>query len=139
MHEKVMIIDDSAVTRKILEVMLRRKDIPCISFPDGLQALSALQRQPDLVPLLIILDVVLPGLDGYKVAQMMKSSPRLSKTVIIMLSGRHGVLDRLKGRLAGASMYLTKPLKTKDILAVVFRYVAPQESDDHIHTPGRLA
>jgi len=64
------------------------------------------------------LDIGLPKLDGYEVARCLKNRPQFSKTVIAMLTRRDGVLDRLKGRLAGAKVYMTKPFKTQDIVSV---------------------
>jgi DNA-binding response OmpR family regulator len=62
-------------------------------------------------------------MDGYEVARRLKSKPQFSHTVIIMLSRRDGVIDRLKGRLAGAKDYMSKPFKTQDIISVVESYV----------------
>lgn len=122
MDKLVMIIDDSPVVRKIIEATLRREGIRSISFADGIEALSALAEQ-NLVPDLVLLDVGMPKLDGYQVAQLLKVRPRFKNTVIIMLSGHDGKLDFLKGRIAGASVYLTKPFKTRDILSTVHRYL----------------
>ena len=62
-------------------------------------------------------------MDGYEVARRLKSKPQLSHTVILMLSRRDGVIDRLKGRLAGAKEYITKPFKTQDMISVIESYV----------------
>jgi DNA-binding response OmpR family regulator len=68
---------------------------------------------------LIILDVNLPKMDGYQFARILKQKRQFADTVILMLSGRDGILDRLKGRLAGASGYMTKPFKTADLVHLV--------------------
>lgn len=122
----VMIIDDSQITRTILKVCLRREGIDCLLFPDGVEALTALQRQPDLVPAAVILDIGLPKVDGYKVAQILRRIPRLDQTAIVMLSGRSGVLDRLKARLAGVEVYLVKPFTQQTIISVISRYVSAE-------------
>ena len=57
-------------------------------------------------------------MDGYEVARCLKSRPKFSKTVIVMLTRRDGIVDRLKGRLAGARAYITKPFTTQDIVSV---------------------
>jgi CheY-like chemotaxis protein len=125
MSNLVMIIDDSQVTRTILKVCLSRENIPCLLFADGVEALTAFQQQPDLVPAVVILDISLPGVDGYKVAQVLRSKPRLDQTAIVMLSGRSGVLDRLRARLAGAEVYLVKPFTQQTIVSVISRYLSP--------------
>src|SRR5579884_3722091 len=108
MQKLVMVIDDSLPVRKIIEVSLRRKGIACLSYSDSIEALRDLAAHKDLIPDLVLLDVGLPTLDGYRIAQALRSRSSYQQTVIIMLSGRDGVLDRLKGRLAGAKVYISK-------------------------------
>ncbi len=115
----VVVIDDSLTVRKIMEVSLRREGFEVISFPDGLQAIDALNRNEITVPDLILLDVGLPKMDGYQVARTLKQKNRFGNTVIIMLSGRDGVFDKIKGRLAGAKEYITKPFKPLEVIAAV--------------------
>jgi DNA-binding response OmpR family regulator len=62
-------------------------------------------------------------MDGYEVARRLKIKPQFSNTVIVMLSRRDGMIDRLKGRLAGAKDYITKPFKTQDIISVTESYL----------------
>lgn len=123
MSKLVMIIDDSATVRKIVEVSLRREGIPSISYANGIEAIRALSERKHLVPDLVFLDIALPRMDGYKIAQYLKSHHQYNNTVIVMLSGHNGILDRLKGRLSGARDHLTKPFKTEDILSVVHEYL----------------
>jgi DNA-binding response OmpR family regulator len=89
------------------------------SFPDGVEAMRWLTEPEARIPNLVILDIGLPKMDGYEVARRLKTKPQFSNTVIIMLSRRDGMIDKLKGRLAGAKDYLTKPFKTQDIIAVI--------------------
>jgi len=119
MGKLVMIIDDSPAVRKIVEVSLRREGIESISYADGVEALRSLSVRQDLVPDLVFLDVGLPRMDGYKVAQYLKTREQYKDTAIVMLSGHGGMLDRLKGRLSGARNYMTKPFRTEDIVSVV--------------------
>lgn len=117
---RIMVIDDSRVVREVLRVGLGRAGFEVECFEDGVEALRSLQEHArQALPDLIVLDVVLPRMDGYEVARHLKSRPDLSDIVIVMLSRRDGVLDRLKGRLAGASAYLTKPFRMKEVVQVV--------------------
>ena len=75
------------------------------------------------VPDLVVLDIGLPKMDGYEVARCLKTKPQFNKTVIIMLSRREGLIDRRKGRLAGAKEYITKPFKTQEFIEVVESYL----------------
>ena len=123
MSQLVLIIDDSLTVRKIVEVSLKREGIACLSYANGIEALRMLSIHQDIVPDLVFLDIGLPKMDGYKVAQYFKTRHRYNHTVIVMLSGYQGILDRLKGRLAGARNYLTKPFRTEDIVSLVHEYL----------------
>jgi DNA-binding response OmpR family regulator len=119
MSTLAMIIDDSLTVRKILEVTLRREEFDVVSFADGLEALHALKAKTDLVPAVIFVDILLPGMDGYALIRLLRTNARFDSTIIIILSRRDGVMDRLKGRMAGATVYMTKPFKTQDIVSVL--------------------
>lgn len=123
MSKLVMVIDDSLIVRKIIETSLRREGFESVSYPDGIEALRALAEGQQKIPDLVILDVGLPKMDGYEIARRMKTKPHLANTVIIMLSGRDGVIDRLKGRLAGAKDYITKPFKTQEVISTIYSYL----------------
>jgi twitching motility two-component system response regulator PilG len=118
---KVVIIDDSLVVRKIVETTFRRAGVDCASYADGVEALQALKEgEDDLLPDLIFLDVGLPHLDGYDVLRLLKASPRFDRTAVIMLSARDGILDRVKSRLAGARGHITKPFKIQELLSLPY-------------------
>lgn len=127
MGKLVMIIDDSPTVRKLVEVSLKRQDIASVSYADGMEAMRALASEQQLVPDLVFLDIDLPRMDGYKVAQYFKARQQYKDTVIVMLSGYNGVLDRLKGRLSGAKNYVCKPFRTQDIAAIVNEYLKAAE------------
>ena len=114
----VVVIDDSAVVRKIVETSLRRCGIACHSYQDGYEALRAFKEGEDYIPDLIFLDIGLPKIDGLDLLRLLKTSPQFDHTTIVMLSGRDGILDRLKSRLAGAKAYITKPFKTQELLSI---------------------
>jgi len=118
-RKKVIIIDDSQTVRKIVEVCLSREGFEVQSFHDGVEALRWLSQQTSPLPDLVILDIGLPKLDGYEIARRLKGKPRFQHMVIIMLTRRDGILDRLKGRLAGAQEYLTKPFTTQTLISQV--------------------
>jgi twitching motility two-component system response regulator PilG len=122
-HPFVMVIDDSATVCKIMETCLRREGVSVRSFPDGINAIQWLTQPGVCLPDLLFLDIGLPKIDGYDVARHLKAKPQLHAMVIILLSRRYGVIDRLKGRLVGAREYFIKPFKTQDILQVVETYL----------------
>ncbi len=123
MSKLVMVIDDSTTVRKIIETCLGRQGFHVVGFPDGVEAMRWLMEPPSRVPDLVLLDIGLPKMDGYEVARRLKIKPQFSNTVIVMLSRRDGMIDRLKGRLAGAKDYITKPFKTQDVISVTESYL----------------
>jgi twitching motility two-component system response regulator PilG len=133
----VMVIDDSPTVRKILETCLSREDYPVISFADGITALRWLREPQAPCPRLIFLDLILPGMPGLSVARALKQLPQAHDATIVMLTRRAGLIDRLQGRLAGADVYLTKPFKTQEILALASQ--VSQRSADTIREGNDLA
>lgn len=120
MSKFIMVIDDSPTVCKIVETCLKREGFAVMSFMDGVEAIhwfttSSDARTPDLV----LLDIGLPKMDGYEVARRLKTKPQFSNTVIVMLTRRDSMIDRLKGRLAGAKEHITKPFKTQEIISVI--------------------
>jgi twitching motility two-component system response regulator PilG len=123
MSKLIMVIDDSITVRKIIETCLGRQGFQVLGFPDGVEAMRWLMEPTSRVPDLVLLDIGLPKMDGYEVARRLKIKPQFSSTVIVMLSRRDGMIDRLKGRLAGAKDYITKPFKTQDIITITESYL----------------
>jgi len=123
MSKLVMVIDDSPTVRKIVETSLRREGFIVQSYADGIEAIKALTQKDAHIPDLVLLDIGLPKMDGYEVARYLKVKQEFNKTVIIMLSRRDGVIDKLKGKLAGAKDYITKPFKTQDIISITESYL----------------
>jgi len=112
----VMVVDDSPTIRKILSLTLERAGFQVIAEPNGEAALARLQTT---VPRVILLDIAMPDLDGYEVCKRIKGDPRTSAVPVIMLSGKGAFFDKVKGHMAGATEYLTKPFETPEVLAVV--------------------
>jgi twitching motility two-component system response regulator PilG len=120
----VAIIDDSVVVRKIVETSMGRMGIRCSGFRDGYEALHTLGNEQGPLPDLLFLDINLPRLDGFELLRLFKSNPRFASIVIIILSSRDSVLDRVKFRLAGAQAYLVKPFRTQDLQALVTEHLS---------------
>ncbi|CAN5355187.1 twitching motility response regulator PilG [soil metagenome] len=109
---KVMVIDDSSTIRRSAEIFLVQAGCQVILAEDGFDALAKIH---DHAPDLIFCDILMPRLDGYQTCALIKKSPRVKDTPVIMLSSKDGLFDRARGRLVGSDEYLTKPF-TKDSL-----------------------
>ncbi len=105
-----LVVDDSAAIRKQLELELRDARIEADFAETGEEALAKIEtKRYDLV----FLDIIMPGINGYDVCKNMRKRADMKKTPIIMLSGKTSPLDEVQGVLAGASTYLTKPVKSE--------------------------
>ena len=121
-----MIVDDSPTIRKILGLTLERAGYKVVAEPDGE---SAIERLLQTVPDLILLDIAMPKLDGYEVCKRIKEDPRTKHVPVVMLSGKGALFDKVKGHMAGATEYLTKPFETPAVLAVVTNYCEQQAAE----------
>jgi CheY-like chemotaxis protein len=118
-RKTVMIVDDSPTIRKILGLTLERAGYKVVAEPDGE---SAIERLIQVVPDMILLDIAMPKIDGYEVCKRIKQDPRTKHVPVVMLSGKGALFDKVKGHMAGATEYLTKPFETPAVLAVVTNY-----------------
>ena len=112
----VLVIDDSPTIRKILSLTLEDAGYSVISETDGE---SALRRLSDLVPDVVLLDIAMPGIDGYETCKRIKADSRTARLPVVMLSGKDALFDQVKGHMAGATEYLTKPFEAATVLAAV--------------------
>lgn len=116
----VLVVDDSPTVRKIVQLTLQREKIRVITANDGLSALAAVaDEEPDL----ILLDIILPRMDGYNICQIIRKNMRFRHIPIIMLSGKDGLFDKVRGRLAGSSEYLTKPFDSVELVQTVKKHL----------------
>ena len=122
----VLVVDDSPTVRKIVQMTLQRERIRVITAGDGLSALTSVA---DEMPALILLDIQLPRMDGYHICQIIRKNLQFRQIPIIMLSGKDGLFDKMRGRLAGSTEYLTKPFKPSALNAAIERVllVTPAE------------
>ena len=116
----VLVVDDSPTVRKIVQLTLQRERIRVVTAGDGLSALAAVtDEEPDL----ILLDIMLPRMDGYNICQVIRKNMAYRDMPIIMLSGKDGLFDRMRGKLAGSTEYITKPFDSAELVAVVKRHL----------------
>jgi twitching motility two-component system response regulator PilG len=123
----VLVVDDSPTVRKIVQLTLQRERIRVVTAGDGLSALAAVaDEQPDL----ILLDIMLPRMDGYNICQVVRKNMAYRDLPIIMLSGKDGLFDKMRGKLAGSTEYITKPFDSAELVQTVKRHLdAPAVRD----------
>jgi twitching motility two-component system response regulator PilG len=113
----VLVVDDSPTIRKIVEITLKREGYRVNTSDSAMKALASIADEP---PDLVLLDVMLPVMDGYQVCKIIKN--RYRSIPVIMLSSKDGFFDKVKGRMAGSTLYLTKPFEPAELVAAVKKY-----------------
>lgn len=109
----ILIVDDNPINLKIFGHMLREQCYQIVEARDGLTALNMFESmKPDLV----LLDVMMPGIDGFEVCRIIKSDDKNSNVPVIFLSARNDVSDIVKGFDSGAVDYLAKPFNKAELL-----------------------
>ncbi len=124
----VLIVDDEPLTRNLLRLMLERANLDILEAGDGLEALAVVaEKRPDL----LILDVMMPNMDGITVCETLRAQPETAVLPIILLSARTSTEAVRKGLNAGANKYLTKPIGREELIRSVREVlnVTPQMSD----------
>jgi DNA-binding response OmpR family regulator len=116
MTDKILIVDDDADTVRLVSLVLQRQGYQVVPAYEGFAALRlAYTEQPDL----ILLDVMMPGLDGYQVTRKLRSSPESANIPVLMFSARNQVDDRVAGYESGIDDYLAKPIHPAELMAKV--------------------
>lgn len=126
MKRAILIVDDDPAVRSVLRRSLAARGCAVLEAENGPSGLS---QARDLGPDLILLDVHLPGLDGWSVAKALREDQRTHLTPLIMLTGAGEVADRVEGLSRGADDYVTKPFALDELLARVERLLRRHAED----------
>lgn len=125
MFDQVLVVDDSEIARRFLQMKLQRLGYAVHTAGSGVQALEMVATQRYAF---VFLDVAMDGLDGFETCKQIKRMPwpldeRLMRgPVIVMVTGRGSAVDRIRGTLAGCDAYLTKPLNEEELISTLSKY-----------------
>jgi diguanylate cyclase (GGDEF)-like protein len=116
LKETILIVDDEPHIRRILQFLLDQNGYGVLAAPSGVEALELAR---DHVPDLILLDLMMPHMDGFEVCSRLRLDYRTSQIPIIMVTAKGEITDKVRGLEGGANDYLTKPYDNKELLARV--------------------
>ena len=116
MKKRVLVVDDSATDRQMVTTVLQKQGYVVTSAVDGEDALEKIAADP---PPLVVLDIILPRMNGYQVLRQLKSSPQTRDIKVILVSSKSQDVDRYWGLKQGADAYIGKPFDPKELLAAV--------------------
>lgn len=119
--KRVLIVEDEESLLKLESILLASKGLKVSACPDGFAAMEELSRN---LPDIVVLDVMLPGMDGFEVCRRIKSNSGSAKTPVIMLTARKNSQDMERGLQAGADAYITKPFKSAELIATIERLLS---------------
>ena len=141
---KVLIVDDEADIREFLTYNLKKEGFNVYTANDGRSAINLSQ---EIEPQLILLDIMMPGIDGIETCEKIRENPATRKTLIIFLTARSEDYSQIAGFGAGADDYITKPVKPKVLIsrikALLKRYfdneLGPQSENDNVLHLGNIS
>lgn len=120
MPKKILIVDDETELLKAISIRLKASGYEVLTAQDGQEGLEkARNSNPDL----IILDVLMPRLDGYEVCRLLKFDEKYSLIPVIMLTAKTQEVDKAMGKKVGANDYLTKPFETQDLIDKIKKHL----------------
>lgn len=123
---EILLIEDDGLTVTLLEHLLARQGFQVQIARDGHEAQTHILSR-DQPPSLVMLDLMLPYIDGYELLQMMRSDPRWQRTPVIVLSGKSQEEDIVRAFKLGASDFVVKPFRTNEMMARIIRHIEMAE------------
>lgn len=115
-QKTVLVVDDSPTVRKLVAITLEKRGYKVVSAFDGVAAIKEIAAHN---PSLILMDVNMPRLDGYQLCKLVKKHESTRDIPVLMLTGKDGMFDRLRGRLVGCAGSIAKPFSPEELLEVV--------------------
>lgn len=118
----ILVVDDSPTVRKLIAGKLEKCGHQVFCSADGIEAMVRLEEvKPDLV----LLDITMPRMDGYQVCKLIRSNAATKDVPVVMISGKDGFFDKVRGRMAGTTGYITKPFGPETLMKAVESYLKP--------------
>lgn len=118
---KILVVDDESRMRKLIKDFLVKSGYEVLEAEDGEKAVDLFLAVKDIA--LIILDVMMPKINGYKISRLLKYDNKYKDIPIIMVTARSQEQDKLIGEETGVNEYISKPFELEEILAVVKKYL----------------
>lgn len=131
----ILVVDDNEHNIELLEAMLLPQGYRVITANDGIEALEAVERE---VPHLILLDVMMPRMDGFEVTRRLRAKPETAATPILMLTALRELSDKVHGLELGADDFLSKPFNRIELLARVRSLLRIKQLHDELEKKNYL-
>ena len=116
MNTKILVVDDTPSTRELIANFLRKSGYQVTEANDGKEALT---KALDIIPDIIVTDVVMPEMNGFELCRSLKKNPTTQNSRIVVCTSKNQNIDRLWGMKQGADIYLTKPFTEEQIVEAI--------------------
>jgi len=120
-EKRILVVDDSATVRKLIAGKLEKSGHEVFCAADGIEAIEQLDT---MVPDLVLLDITMPRMDGYQVCKVIRGKDSTKDVPVVMISGKDGFFDKVRGRMAGTTGYITKPFGPETLMKAVETYLS---------------
>ncbi len=120
-EKRILVVDDSATVRKLIAGKLEKCGHEVFCAADGVEAIEQLDN---MIPDLVLLDITMPRMDGYQVCKVIRGKDSTKDVPVVMISGKDGFFDKVRGRMAGTTGYITKPFGPETLMKAVETYLS---------------
>lgn len=121
----ILVVDDSPTVRKLISGKLEKAGHEVVTANDGVEATAMISN---LVPDLVLLDINMPNMDGYQVCKIIRNNAATKEVPVVMISGKDGFFDKVRGRMAGTTGYITKPFGPETLMRTLELYLKHDET-----------
>lgn len=122
-NNRILIVEDEESLLKLESILLTSRGYQVRGVTDGVAALKEIsENRPDLV----LLDIMMPGIDGFEVCRRIKEDPSTKDIPVVMLTAKKSSMDQARGAQVGADAYITKPFKSVKIMEVIDGLLKPR-------------
>jgi len=122
-NNRILIVEDEESLLKLESILLTSRGYQVRGVTDGVAALKEIsENRPDLV----LLDIMMPGIDGFEVCRRIKEDPATMDIPVVMLTAKKSSMDQARGAQVGADAYITKPFKSVKIMEVIDGLLQPR-------------
>ncbi len=128
-------VDDCPIIGKVMQKIITKNGYEYVGISEAMRALpTLLQKKPDL----IFLDLVMPIANGYEICAQLRRASQFKDTPIVILSGKDGIVDRVRAQFAGCSDFINKPVEEAKVLAAIEKHLQIKEAPTRMQLAGEL-
>src|SRR3989338_1449209 len=132
-EKSILVVEDDENLNKLISYNLSKNGYAIESVYDGISAKDKLAK--DIFDV-VVLDIILPGIDGFRICEFIKENPAAYKTFVVVLTARSEPLDKIYGNIIGADYYLTKPFSVAKLMDIIKELTVIRDKDFSVNIGG---